>query len=187
MIILEGPDGAGKTTLLANLLDQFPGIEQHAKASTSMGGPVEHIELWTTTDLKTWNLQPLSFYDRHPMFSETLYSQIVRKKGNDWFTSQDAVDLGEKTILLTGLTVFCLPKWETVERNVKAEEQMDGVLDNLYELYETYRIWAVTLAKKYPNNIFVYDYERVQDYADLVKVITAHEVKWNRRAEGKIA
>ena len=186
MIILEGPDGGGKTTLLMNLLDEFPSIEQHAKASTSTGGPVDNIEVWAKEDVVTWPLQPLSFYDRHPMFSEPFYGSILRGGFHEWFGSTEAAELGQN-MLTKGLIVFCLPKLETVTANLAAEEQLSGVVDHIDDLYNLYQRQMIGMAEDFPNTVFHYDYENPTDYDDLLAVINAHQTRYNRKTNGRTA
>lgn len=186
MIILEGPDGAGKTTLLQNLLDEFPSIEEHAKASTSTGGPVAEVHEWAKADLATWPLQPLSFYDRHPMFSEPFYGTILRGGYNDWFGSDEAVTFGQMMVN-TGLIVFCLPKLETVIANLAAEEQLEGVEGAIIDLYNMYQRQLMGMAEDFPRSVFHYDYENDTDLDQLHDVIAAHQTRYNRKQNGRIA
>lgn len=185
MIILEGPDGAGKTTLLANLLDQFPGIEQHERASSSTGGPVPDVHLWAQADVETWAVQPLAFYDRHPLVSEPIYAQILRPGSmNSWFKELPAHMLMDR-MATEALVVFCLPSWETVLENVKNEGQLEGVVDNLDLLYSTYRNQMFSMASL--PTIFHYDYEVDTDLDDLYTMVEAHQTRWNRKQNGRTA
>jgi len=186
MIILEGPDGAGKTTLLLNLLDEFPHIEQHAKASTSTGGPVANIAHWAKEDITTWPIQALSFYDRHPMFSEPVYGQLLRNGYDGWFDGADAQRMGHK-IMERGLTVFCLPPIELVVENLSAEEQLSGVEDNILSLYGAYEAYLAHFSKKFPNSVFHYDYTKSTDFDDLHTLVEAHAIRWNRKNLGRKA
>jgi hypothetical protein len=184
MIILEGPDGAGKTTLLLNLLDHFPDIEQHAKASTSTGGPVAKIDLWAINDLISWPVQPLSFYDRHPMFSEPLYGHVLRGgKFPGWFLGADALRHGIK-MMNNGLIVFCLPPLEVVVENIEAEEQLSGVKDHILELWSSYEVLIAHYASKFPKSVVHYDYTRNGDLDDVLTLVEAHQVRWNRKNKG---
>jgi GTPase SAR1 family protein len=183
MIILEGPDGAGKTTLLLNLLDEFPSIEQHEKASTPTGGPVDNIAQWAKDDIKSWPAQPLSFYDRHPMISEPIYGSILRGTYDKWFQGADAQRVGQK-MMLQGLVVFCLPSIETVIENLDAEEQLAGVEDNIGQLWGSYSAHLDYFATRFPNSVFHFDYNRPTDFDELHTLIEAHQVRYNRRNKG---
>lgn len=185
MIVLEGVDGSGKTTLLASLLETFPGIEEHARASASVGGPLKDIHEWAKADLATQMLQPLSFYDRHPMFSEPIYGTICRNHVHDWFSSHEAHELGEE-FLRKNLVVFCLPPLGVVLENVKVEAQMEGVHEHIDALYDMYLKTLIALRDAFPYNVFHYDYTVETDFEDLVSVVEAHYVRWNRK-NGRIA
>lgn len=186
MIILEGPDGAGKTTLLLNLLDEFPSIEQHEKASSSTGGPVENIAAWAREDILSWPVQPLSFYDRHPMFSEPVYGRILRNGYDGWFDGADAKRLGDK-MMARGLIVFCLPPIELVVENLGAEEQLGGVNDNILSLYTAYETYLPHFAKAFPHSVFHYDYTQDTDFDQLHTTVEAHQIRWDRKNKGRKA
>lgn len=186
MIILEGPDGAGKTTLLSNLLDEFPSIEEHARASTSVEGPLAEIHEWARTDLATQMLQPLSFYDRHPVFSEPVYGQIIRGNVHEWFSSEEAQQMGN-SLLNNSLVVICLPPLDKVVNNLEAEGQMEGVIDNIGQIYGVYGNILTSISQAFPTNVFHYDYTVESDLDDLISVIAAHQTQWNRRTNGRLA
>ena len=186
MIVLEGPDGSGKTTLLSNLLDQFPSIEEHARASASVGGPLDNIQDWAKADLATQMLQPLSFYDRHPMFSEPIYGTVIRNYVHPWFSSQEAHELGE-VFLRNSLMVFCLPPLTDVLANVKVEDQMNGVHDHIETIYSVYQSTLISLKDAFPYNVFHYDYTNEEDLDDLFTVIAAHQTRFERKQNGRIS
>lgn len=189
MIVLEGPDGAGKTTLLKVLTKAFPSIETHEKASTSTGGPVANIAQWAYNDLLSWGLQPLSFYDRHPMISEPFYGPLLRNKLDPWFGSQDALKIASSVMFSRGLIVYCLPPLEKVIENLAAEEQLEGVEGNIMALYGLYQRQLMRFSKLHPKGLFHYDYTRGPAELDhLCEIIEAHEIRWNRtHNQGRIA
>lgn len=186
MIVLEGPDGAGKTTLLANLLDMFPGIEEHARASSSVGGPLPDIHEWAKSDLATHFFQPLAFYDRHPMISEPIYGSIVRDFVHEWFSSEEAQGLGQ-SFLTNTLLVICLPTLEAVLENIRVDDQMDGVDDHIEAIYNAYKATLVSLKDAFPYNVFHYDYTIDTDLEELYTIVEAHETRYNRKQNGRIA
>lgn len=186
MIILEGVDGSGKTTLLSNLLDQFPSIEEHARASASVGGPLDNIQDWAREDMATQMIQPLSFYDRHPMFSEPIYGAIIRNYVHPWFNSDEAQEMGD-SFLRNNLIVICLPPLENVLENVKVEDQMPGVHDHIEALYNVYRQTITSLQVAFPHNVFHYDYTNEEDLDDLVTMVAAHQTRYLRKQNGRIA
>jgi len=179
MIILEGPDGAGKTSLMSTLLDRFPNIEEHARASTSKGGPVDNIFDWAHNDVMSWEQQRLSFYDRHPMISEPIYGPIVRDYVDPRFASFEGEDLGLR-MLFDSLIIICLPSLEEVVANVTGNEQdqMSGVADNIGQIYAKYQLLLTALRGR--RNVFWYDYNRPLDLTQLMYVIEAHQIMWNK-------
>lgn len=188
MIILEGPDGAGKTTLLQDLLDTFPSIEEHERASTSMGGPVKDIFEWAVADVETWTVQPLSFYDRHPLISEPIYGTILRGGYDRRFDGHEGHPIKQK-LVHRALTVMCLPPISNVVNNVKHEQQMDGVDGHITELYMAYNNRLLTHGEMMPHTVFHYDYTQslTDEFDDLCEIIEAHLTRWNRKHKGRIA
>jgi hypothetical protein len=151
-----------------------------------VGGPLENIQDWARHDLASQILQPLSFYDRHPMFSEPIYGRIVRDRVHDWFSSDDAQALGN-SFLRNNLVVICLPSLDRVIENLAVEDQMDGVITSIGTIYGAYQQTLISLKDAYPYNVFHYNYEIDRDLEDLEDVITAHQVRWNRKQNGRLA
>lgn len=190
MIILEGPDGAGKTTLMEQLLDAFPSIEHHERASTSTGGPVDNIFNWAEADVETWPVQPLSFYDRHPLISEPIYGTILRGNVDPRFGDVAGANLMHK-LNSKALVVYCLPEFSTVFANIQKNEadQLSGVGENIWDIYESYRQRMFTHAHYMPHTAFHYDYESdlMDEFDDLCEIIEAHLTRWTRKSKGRIA
>jgi len=187
MIILEGPDGAGKTTLMNDLLEAFP-IDQHERASTSEGGPVDNIFEWAQADVETWTVQPLSFYDRHPVISEPIYGTILRGGYDPKFDSREGQLLRHK-LNWRALTIVCLPPVGVVIKNLQSEKQMKGVDDHIFDIYLAYQQRLITHGEGLPHTVFHYDYteNELSEFDDLCEIIEAHMVRWNRKNKGRIA
>lgn len=185
MIILEGCDGSGKTTLMANLLDQFPGIQEHARASTSTGGPVDNIFEWAQHDVETWSKQPLSFYDRHPLISEPIYGAVLRGGYDPRFDRAGKVLTSKLT--RNALVVICLPPLGLVKENIQAEAQLEGVDKSIVKLYGKYREKLLASHTLSPATTFHYDYSVDDDLDDLYVTVEAYYARWNRRMNGRIA
>jgi hypothetical protein len=180
MIILEGPDGSGKTSLMGNLLDRLQGVEQHERASTSKGGPVDNLFDWAQEDVLTWPVQPLAIYDRHPLFSEPIYGPIIRQTLDPRFNSPVFGRVLTQQVLKEGLIVICLPDPQFVIDNVRgnADDQMEGVLYRIESIYSEYRRIQHNLRGR--RNVFWYDYNRNGDLEQLVTVAKAHQIMWNK-------
>jgi len=179
MIILEGPDGSGKTSLMSTLLDRFPGIEEHERASTSKGGPVENIFEWAQADILSWGVQPLSFYDRHPLISEPIYGEEIRGKFDGRFTDPEGEDLGMH-MMFRGLIILCLPPQSEVVKNVtlNVDDQMSGVAEHIVPIWHEYQ--NLLMLSRGRQNVFWYDYTRPGDLSKLLTVIQAYQIMWDK-------
>lgn len=180
MIILEGPDGAGKTTLLDNLLTTVNGVEQHPRAATSTGGPVEDIYDWAETDVVTWRQQPFSIYDRHPFISELIYGPTVRDYLDPRFTNARGLSHREE-FYDRALIVICLPPKEIARANLGTNDQMSGVVENYDSIWHQYNNLRITLSRA-NRRIFWYDYTRKHDFQKLAIVAQGHQILWNKKA-----
>ena len=161
MIILEGPDGGGKTTLL-NALTQATGLPMHARASDSLTGPVQDLFGWTVADLTTWNEQPLSLYDRHPLISEHIYGPYVRNNVRPGFElTNPAIAEMRKFLRKHAMVVICLPPYAVVEDNARSDDmgQMPGVLDNLRYIYDCYQMMPLM----WPSDSMICTYNYMAD------------------------
>jgi hypothetical protein len=144
-IIVEGPDGSGKSTLINHLEDTL-GIPVHHKASTSVGGPKQDLATWVNDDLAVMRILikggigPQFIYDRHPIISEPIYGQVVRKDIQPPFDSTDYIRGIREIIYDSCVVVWCLPDLDTVSHNVfaNAHDQMPGVTLNIGKVHQAY-------------------------------------------------
>lgn len=137
MIVLEGPDGSGKTTLLTHLQKRFPHIDTHERFSTSEGGPVDRLDIKVATDMTGMYMRPPMFYDRHPFISEFIYGPILRGEIKDNLADIELRPY-RNTFFLDSLIILCLPPAFVIETNMYAEDQMDGVRENMGAIYNSY-------------------------------------------------
>ncbi|QWY84927.1 polynucleotide kinase [Gordonia phage MScarn] len=161
-IIIEGPDGAGKSMLLKSLLEDLPDMRPAPRFCTSTGGPVEN--LWA--EVMTGALDLISsklIYDRHPMWSEYIYSQELGRDIAPGFLTPSARQLADAMVSATTVVV-CLPSLERVRANLEAEEQMSGVAEHIDRIYQAYMIRVV----QYPGRVLVYDYTDAPSYFTLL-------------------
>jgi len=179
MIILEGPDGAGKSTLMDNLLTTINGVEQHERAATSTGGPVEDIFEWAEEDVITWRKQPFSIYDRHPFISELIYGPTIRNTIDPRFNKAHGVDLRER-LYDRALIVLCLPPKEVARDNLGVHDQMSGVEEHFDSLWHQYNNLRITLSRA-NRRVFWYDYTRKHDFQKLGIVAQGHQIMWEKK------
>lgn len=146
-LIVEGPDGGGKTRLIEALMARYP-LTHHAKASTSLRGPVRNLAAWVTDDIaKMPTFETLNVYDRHPVISEPIYGRVARGNPQPGFTtdrfgrpasspwlSAQRLALYEKTMV-----IWCIPTLEQCKSAVDPERDMPGVVENIEEIYDWYR------------------------------------------------
>lgn len=142
-IIVEGPDGAGKTTLI-NHLSEVLELSIHAKASTSVEGPVKNLFDWVNKDMSSlWGPDggPVSvIYDRHPVISEPIYGRIVRGNVQYPFEEESFISTISQAICDSAVVVWCLTDLDTVTRNVfaNAPDQMPGVTAKIAKVHQAY-------------------------------------------------
>lgn len=117
MIILEGPDGAGKSTLLEILQEKFA-LPQHARFSTSEGGPLPDVAKLAFRDVQSIHTQPLSIYNRHPLISEYAYrSAIPEMMVHDDFLEAWALNM-LSAFSKASLVIFCMPPYAHIRHNI---------------------------------------------------------------------
>lgn len=171
-LIIEGMDGTGKDTLIGQLKEFFPDHTTHARASTSLGGPVPHLAEWVTNDLlKLERTHRINWiYNRHPLISENIYRpvRLIKKEAETGFWN----DLRWLRYMRTQLgshavVVICQPPYHVVMANLKksADAHMPGVVENAIDLYNSYA------ALTWPGPLIRYDYGS-DPLTSLVDVIT---------------
>lgn len=161
-IIVEGPDGAGKSTLIKSLLEDLPQVKLAPRFCSSTGGPVE--DLWAEVMTGALDLiMPGLIHDRHPMWSEYIYSHELGRDIAPGFLTPDAQRLAEAMTAATTVIV-CLPSLERVRANLASEEQMSGVAEHIDRIYEAYMVRVV----QYTGRVYVYDYTDAPSYFSLL-------------------
>jgi hypothetical protein len=172
-LIIEGCDGSGKTGLVERLTLSLA-MPVHARASTSISGPVEDVDAWVAHDVETLFEQPPSIYDRHPIISEPIYAPIARNvkpfgmfQSEVWYTARQYV-LAQHALL-----VVCLPPWSDVRRNVYSDPNahMPGVALNIGRLYTAYKY----IGRTWPGTIVWWNYKSGDaGYTTLLRHIEDH-------------
>jgi len=172
-IIVEGMDGTGKDTLIQSLMTHpdFSRFSLHARASTSLGGPVDDLAGWVGDDLlMLWKTRKSFIYNRHPLISEPIYGQ-VRPKKTVVFPFNNASWLGAHRRMMANhaVVVLCEPPREVVMQTLKRQgndAHMPGVVDNADMLYSLYSclMWTGGLIR--------YDYTAPHAFDVLVDILT---------------
>ena len=171
-IIVEGPDGAGKSTLIRVLLEDFPELEPAPRFCTSTGGAIDPSRQLARVGSDHRLFTKTYIYDRHPMFSEYVYSPALdRPLAKDFLGSR--ARMFHRVIQSNCLVIFCLPPLSVVEDNLYqegAEYQMPGVMDNIRVIHRSYAIRA----NQYLGNMAVYDYTNVNTFKNVKEAVTFH-------------
>lgn len=158
-IIVEGMDGSGKDTLIYDLIDLFPDHTLHARASTSLGGPVPNVAVWTATDVTTMPKQAPSIYNRHPLISEPIYAPVRRVNPGlkpPW-DSPAWVNAWARRAAPFCVVVLCQPPFIQIRSNLLRSgpmAHMPGVVENSWALYQRYALLT------WPMSMIRYDYTR---------------------------
>lgn len=160
-IIIEGMDGSGKDTLIADLIGLFPDHTLHPRASTSLGGPVPNVAVWTANDVKTMATQAPSIYNRHPIISEPIYASIrkVNPGLKPPWDSASWIGAWTRNMAHHAVLVICQPSYITVRGNLIRSgpaAHMPGVFENSWKLYQAYAL------VQWPLPIIWYDYDRME-------------------------
>lgn len=152
-IVIEGPDGAGKTTMVNELMDKL-GVDMHARACTSVGGPIDAdgLGLWVMREFD--REKPFGVYDRHPVISEPIYGSVIRGELRGEFRSDNWLREMRGKLATSSYVVFCLPPWSDVRANIDAGVHMPGVVEHAYTIYQLY----LFTAKTWPGPSIVHDY-----------------------------
>lgn len=130
-IVIEGPDGAGKTTLYDRLkidLDLIPA----PRFSTSLGGSKAGIYGLMMEDL---DRPQGEIYDRHPIISEMIYAPILGRPLDLRF-----LELGDRIheFYQESIVILCTIELEDLIDNIKGTDQLEGVEDNIRQIYSAY-------------------------------------------------
>jgi GTPase SAR1 family protein len=169
-IIVEGCDGTGKTTLIQRLQYDFENLEVHPRFATSVEGPLDNLATRVYDDryeLSTGHW----IYDRHPVISEYVYGQLIPERTIDPDFLTAAMGEIHNYVAREAFVIWCIPPFDLVAKNVEAEKQMPGVIENLRKIYTAYQIKHVTWPGYYNT---LYDYSRPQSYRRVYEMIKAY-------------
>lgn len=172
MIVCEGMDGTGKSTLIKKL-NADTGLPIHPRAvEDQTGKPVSDLFEWAKNDVLNWPNKPMSLYDRHPFVSEYIYGPITRGGVALGFRTPQAKFLLNKFFQGAHI-IFCVTDAQSIHENLRRTAQMDGVNENVQELYMAY----VNFIQNYPGNFSVYNYSGDDPewaYDSVLSKITEH-------------
>lgn len=151
MFIVEGPDGAGKSTLVEQLADELD-LEIGERATTNRDKlyEVTRQDTYTALGLAVTAHEKPKIWDRL-FFSEMVYAPVIDRACE--FSFEEQV-FAKRVIGALGTPIIsCLPPWEAVLHNVEGTHQMQGVSENLKNIYVAYK----TIFQNMPWVIY-YDY-----------------------------
>lgn len=153
LIIIEGMDNTGKSTLVKKLSSYLP----HHEVVVSPGPCAEHVK-WCKDELARTDSR---IYDRFPIFSETVYGNIIRGHS----TLSNYID---QLLLMLGwakpLIIYCDPGIEVIRGTFHEREQMAGVRENDAKCLAAYRNMMRTAQKLLgKDNVIYYDFTEDPD------------------------
>lgn len=185
MIIVEGPDGAGKTTLV-NQIAKEHGLQ------VGVRGVKDRDRLYESTRRDTWSAldqcmrgnELPRIWDRL-YFSELIYAPLTGRRIA--FTFREQVLIPKLFRVLGVPVIFCLPSKETVLDNVKEDDQMEGVLENISEIYDQYdSLYKVLLnySPAPPAHVFRYAYDSAAPGAGGIQHLVHRYIDHRNRTRG---
>lgn len=163
-IILEGADGSGKSTLIEALRYRFHNLE----VVRNELGPNQDFLKWWPEQLDREESPLIPIHDRF-FYSELVYGPILRGKlavegpiiGNiSWFLRSSS------------MLIYARPPLSVVRKHSHDRKQMEGVHDQLSQIYELYDQIMGSEMSWYGDRFVYYDWTRE---GDLGKVEAAVE------------
>lgn len=170
-LIIEGMDGSGKDTLIHHLIKtishpgtplgtQFPQphFRVHARASTSLGGPVDELDQWVENDLALMALARPWIYNRHPLISEPIYAPYRQINPGSKGKFRDPNWIKAKSVMVArqSFLVVCDPGWDHIKKTLRENHgaHMPGVVENAENLYAQY----INVGYNWPGPVLRYNY-----------------------------
>jgi len=169
-IIVEGMDNTGKSTLCRALAERFylPIINRQGRPD-----PVTLMQQINSFVL----LDPPAIFDRHPLISERVYSEVLGR--NDIFRKTLTWDFYLMRLWLDNpLIIYCRPPLDTILK-FKCP-QMAGVEANAKELVAEYDQLMEVLKERHRFAVIRYDYTVIQS---LEPIFTSVYCYLNERGE----
>lgn len=139
MILIEGPDGAGKTTLVGRLCDKFgllPGTRLEKNRDL----------IYRSTRQDTFRAiydelmldRPPVIWDRLGPWSDPIYSKFSAPPRQPAFSLCEISGIRSLFEHMEWPVIFCLPPLVDVRANVIDSHQVEGVLENIDNIYSAY-------------------------------------------------
>lgn len=164
LIIIEGMDNTGKSTLVKKLSSYLP----HHEVVASPGPCAEHVK-WCKDELARTDRR---IYDRFPIFSETVYGNIIRGYSD---ISNYLEDLLFMLVDAHPLVIYCDPGIEAIRGTFHEREQMDGVKENDAKCLAAYRNLMRTTQKLLgKDNVIYYDFTEDPDAQRVLDRLEEH-------------
>lgn len=177
IIIVEGCDFSGKSTLVSQLAKDLKAIvlKEERIPYPDQASITEWISL-----VNRMSRDRIVICDRSVLISDQVYGRVIRKSYN----TQSARKLGERLneLISEPTVIFCNPGWDHISKC--ANDQMEGVKENLKEIYTSYRevITSLTLRGEVKGSVYAYSflensYEQLLNYIRLRSAGEDHELK----------
>lgn len=157
MILVEGPDGAGKSTLCDEICKKFD-LDLGERGTKNRDKLYEVTRMDTRRAMGACVLAytPPRVWDRLGPISDPIYAPLGDRKPA---FSDDYIRRFYRFLDLFRVPVFiCLPPLETVRENVVKGHQMDGVTQNINQIFNSYCSVAMALTH-YGCNVHIYSYK----------------------------
>lgn len=149
LIVVEGSDGAGKTTLVRYLSTKFGlRVGKRAQKDRKLLYKSTRQDTYTALAQAVDGKTPPQIWDRL-FFSEQVYASLVGRSPE--FSLPEQVWIKGMLTAIPAVTILCLPPRQVCIENATKDEQMDGVNENLPEIWQAY----FDMAHQF---YFVYDY-----------------------------
>lgn len=164
-VIIEGCDNAGKSSLIKHLVSR-------TKLSTYHNVVDKNAASTLAKQAAEISREGNTIYDRSSVISEYIYSMVLGRAPVVPFNISDISELCNNAIV-----IFCVPPIDKVLATTK--EEMQGVRENLCELYNAYDRLVDNLSVL-NCEFFVYDWTMDEPEAVVDYISETHLKRWEK-------
>lgn len=161
-VIIEGTDNAGKSSLIEHLVSRIKFSVVHNTVDLDSASVL-------AKQAKEISRESNTLYDRSAVISEYIYRMVL---GRPAIVKFDILSV--KEVCDNAIVIFCIPPVEKCLASTK--DEMQGVRENMYKLYEAYDRLVDTL-NSMGAHFFVYDWT-MDEPQSVLDYITESHAKW---------